>query len=359
MEKTIGVLGASGFVGRNLVNELIEHTKYTIIVASRTQQKLQELYHQVDRITDIVAVEAGDKKSLRRLYAELDMIINCSGPTPLLNTIPAELAVEESIPYVESGVSLLNEHEKSVREIDQHAKERNILLVTGAGVFPGISRVLLQLAATSLDRVDTIKISVLFNNRLSIGSAVDMLVESQKRATVFEHGKWINLRVGSSRETISFPPPFNTQHAYASPPVDTQLHFPKNIQNFSLRTGTCSLLSDAILLTHSINTDSYQLTKIMGRFLKYTSAINQYFAPRGCVMRMDASGEKNEDTKTMNVSLYHPDTFIATASVIAQGVDSLLKNKFKEPGVFTFGEVINPIELLHKLRLKNFYVEGI
>jgi uncharacterized protein YbjT (DUF2867 family) len=56
MEKTIGVLGASGFVGKNLVNELIENTKNNIIVASRTQKKLQEMYHQVDRITDIFCV---------------------------------------------------------------------------------------------------------------------------------------------------------------------------------------------------------------------------------------------------------------------------------------------------------------
>ena len=358
MEKTIGVLGASGLVGKNLIKELIENTKNNIIVASRKQKKLQEMYNQLDRIKDIFAVDAKNKKSLKKFYSEIDMIINCSGPAPLLKTIPAEMAVEESIPYVESGVSLLNECEKSIREIDQNAKEKNILMVTGAGVFPGLSRVLLQFAATTFDSVDNIKISVLFNNPLSIGSAVDMLLESQKRVAVFENGKWISPRLGSLRETICFHSPFNTQHVYASPPVDTQLHFPKNIQNFSLKTGTCSILSDAILLTHSINTDSYTLTKIMGRYLKYASEINQYIAPCGCAMRMDASGKKKECTKNMNVSLYHPDTFTATASVIAQGVDFLLKNKVKETGVFTFGEVMNPIELLNQLRLKKFFVEG-
>jgi len=76
-------------------------------------------------------------------------------------------------------------------------------------------------------------------------------------------------------------------------------------------------------------------------------------------MRMDALGKKKDCTTTTNVSLYHPDTFTATASVIAQGVDFLLKNKVKETGVFTFGEVMNPIELLHQLRLKKFLIEGI
>ena len=127
MEKTIGVLGASGLVGKNLVNELIENTKNNIIVASRKQKKLQEMYNQFDRITDIFAVDARDKKSLKKFYSEIDMIINCSGPTSIIKTIPAEMAIEESIPYVESGVSLLNECEKSIREIDQNAKEQNIL----------------------------------------------------------------------------------------------------------------------------------------------------------------------------------------------------------------------------------------
>jgi hypothetical protein len=348
MEKTIGVLGASGLVGKNLIKELIAHTKNNIIVASRKEKHLQEMYNQYDRIKAIFAVDARNKKSLKKFYSEIDMIINCSGPTSIIKTIP----------YVESGVSLLNECEKSIRELDQNAKEKNILMVTGAGVFPGLSRVLLQLAATTFDRVDTIKISVLFNDRLSIGSAVDMLVESQKRVAVLKNGEWINPRLGSLRETICFHPPFHTQHVYASPPVDTQLHFPKNIQNFSLKTGTCSIVSDAILLTHSINVDSYTLTKIMSRYLKYASEINQYIAPCGCAMRMDASGKKKESTETMSVSLYHPDTFTATASVIAQGVDFLLKNKVKETGVFTFGEVMNPVELLHQLRLKKFFVEG-
>jgi hypothetical protein len=359
MEKTIGVLGASGFVGRNLVNELIENTKNNIRVASRKQKKLQEMYHQFERITDIFSVDAQDKKSLRTFYEELDMIINCTGPTPLSTIIPAETAVEESIPYIESGVSLLNECKKNLRDIDKNAKERNTLMVTGAGIFPGLSRVLLQLAATSFETVDTSKISVLFNDRLSVGSAVDMLIESQKHVAVLEDGAWINLRLGQQKETMRFHPPFQTQQVYASPPMDTQLHFPKNIQNFSLKTGTCSKVTDAILLTHSLNDHSYTLTKIMGRALKYTSEINQYFAPRGCVMRLDATGKKKECTKDMTVSLYHPNTFIATASVIAQGIDFLLKNEFKETGVFTFGEVMNPMELLHRLRLKNFFIEGI
>jgi Saccharopine dehydrogenase NADP binding domain len=357
MEKTIGVLGASGSVGKNLIKELIENTKNTIIVASRKQKKLQEMYHQFDRIADIFAVDSGDKKSLRRLYAEVDMIINCSGPSPRMKTIPAEMAVEESIPYVEPSVSLLNECEKNIREIDKNAKEHNILIVTGAGVFPGLSRVFLQLAATTFDIVDDIKISVLFNDRLSMGSAVDMLLESQKRVAVFENGKWISLRLGSWREAICFHPPFHTHHVYASPPVDTQYHFPKNIQNFSLKTGTCSILSDVILLTHSINAASYTMTKIMGKYLKYASVINSYFRPGGCVIRMDASRKTKEHTKNMSINLYHPDTFIATASVIVQGVDFLLKNKAKETGVFTFGEVMNPDELLHRLRLKNFLLD--
>jgi hypothetical protein len=354
MEKTIGVLGASGFVGKNLVKELLGITKNNIIVAGRNEKKLQEMYHHVDRITGTFAVDARDEKSLKRLYAEIDMIINCTGPAPPMNTIPARLAIEESIPYIESGVSLLKESEKDIREMDEKAKEQHILMVTGSGFFPGLSRVLLQLAATTFVEADDIKISVLFNDPLSRGSAVDMLVESQNRVAVFENGTWTSQRLGSSGETVCFPPPFNMQRVYASPPVDTRLHFPTNIQNFTLKTGTGSILSDMILLTHSINTDSYQLTTIMGRFLKYASEINQCIAPRGCAMRLDAYGKTKQRAEHMNVNVYHPDTFIATASVITLGVDFVLKNKCKQPGVFTFGEVINPVELLDQLRLKNF-----
>lgn len=359
MEKTIGVLGASGLVGKNLIRELLENTNNKVVVAGRNQQKLQEMYRHDERITDIVTVDARSEQKVKRFYAAIDMMINCTGPIPSKKNIPAALAVEHSLPYIESSISLLNESEENLRIIDQDAKKQNVLLATGAGFFPGLSRVLLQLAATTFVSVDHLKISVIFNNPLSAGSAVDMLVESQKPATVFNKGTWISLKAGSQRETICFPAPFHTRQVYASPPLDTHLHFPSNIENFTLNMGTNGILTDGILLMHSLNTKSYRLTTCIGKYLQYTSEINSYIGPCGCAMRMDASGRTKKGTETMHILLYHPETYSATASVIAQGVDYLVHNTIKKSGIFTFGEVMNPSEILRHLPLKKFTIEGV
>ena len=103
------------------------------------------------------------------------------------------------------------------------------------------------------------------------------------------------------------------------------------------------------------------MTKILARYLRYISKINQHIAPCGFAIRMDATGKKKneESPENIRVCLYHPDTFNATASVIAHGVNLLLKNKLKKTGLFTFGEIIDPLLLLNQLRSKNFLVEGI
>ena len=359
MEKTIGVLGATGLVGNSLVNKVLETSGNNLIIAGRTEKTLQELQHRSGRIIDFFILDATNEEDLRRFYAKVDLVVNCLGPSHSQRTAPAKIAIEASIPYLESGVSLLNCSEKDVTEIDANAQKHYTMLVTGVGFFPGLSRVLLQYAATTFYDVDHLKISVIFNNPLSAGSAVDMLLESRQQVAVVEKQQWIHQRFGSQGETICFSAPFLRQRVYASPPVDTLLHFPKNIRNFTLKTGTGSIISDALLLLHSLNTRSFRLTEVMSIPLRYASTINRYLLPYGCAMRMDVSGEKKTRSENALVTLYHADTFVATASVIALGVDFLLKHNVNKAGVFTFGEVVNPPELLDRLRSKDFIIEGI
>ncbi len=361
MAKTIGILGASGAVGKKLTKELLGNTKNNVVIAGRKEKKLREIYNKFDKIIDICSVDAGSKKSLKKFYSKIDMVVNCSGPTHTFKTLPAEAAIEETIPYVESGMSILNECDKNIQEINQNAKGKGILMVTGAGVFPGLSRVLLELASRRFVKVDNVKVSVIFNDPLSMGSAVDMLLESRKPVEVFENGQWIIQKLGSMRDVVCFAPPFNNQHVFASPPADTQLHFPTNIQNFTLKLGTPGFLSDIVVLVHSINTANYRLTELLARYLKYASQINQYLAPRGLAIRMDAAGKKSNNavSEKMVVNLQHPDTFVATATAIACGVNFLLENNLKKTGLFTFGEIIDPIWLLKKLQSKQFLVTGI
>lgn len=361
MVKTIGILGASGAVGKKLTKELLGNTKNNVVIAGRKEKKLREIYNKFDKIIDICSIDAGSEKSLKKFYSKIDMVVNCSGPAHTFKTLPAEAAIEETIPYVESGMSILNECDKNIQEIDQNTKEKGILMITGAGAFPGISRVLLELASRRFVTVDNVKVSVIFNDPLSMGSAVDMLLESRKPIEVFENGQWIIQKLGAMKEAICFVPPFNIQHVYASPPTDTQLHFPTNIQNFILKLGTPSFLSDIMVLVHSINTDNYRLTEVMARCFKYVSWINQYLVPCGLAIRMDAAGKKSNNalSEKIVVNLYHPDTFAATSTVIGCGVNFLLENTLKRAGLFTFGEIVDPIWLLKKLQSKHFLVTEI
>ncbi len=361
MEKTIGILGASGYVGTRLTKEILENTKNSVIVAGRKENKLQDIYNKFDRITDTCTVDARNKKNLKKFYSKIDMVVNCIGPAHIFKMLPAKIAIEEIIPYVESGTSLLNECDKNIGEIDQNAKEKGILIVTGMGVFPGLSRVLMELAAHTFVRVDHAQVSIIFNDPLSMGSAVDMLLESRKTVEVFENSQWVIKKLGSMRESVCFAQPFNNKYVYASPPTDTQIHFPKNIQNFALKLGTPSILSDILILLHSINTSNYRLTELLARYLKYTSQINQYLTSSGIAIRMDAVGKKlnKKVSEKIVVNLYHPDTFAATATTIACGIDFLLENNLKKTGLFAFGEIIDPRWLLKKLQSKHFLVTGI
>ena len=110
MEKTIGVLGASGAVGKKLTKELLVNTKNNVIVAGRKEKTLQEIYNKFDKTVDICVVDARSKKNLKKFYSKIDIVVNCSGPAHIFKMLPAKIAIEETIPYIESGISLLNEY---------------------------------------------------------------------------------------------------------------------------------------------------------------------------------------------------------------------------------------------------------
>jgi hypothetical protein len=353
----VTVIGATGQVGTNLVRELLKDPTLTIVATGRNTQRLRALYRQTEKALDSVNLDTRDEQGLKRLYEKTDVVINCTGPSSPLT--PARTAIEASLPYMESGTSLLTEPQEQIRLLDERAQAQGTILLTGAGVLPGLSRVLLQAAADTMTTVDKITIAAIFNDPLSRGSALDMLLQSQERAAVLKDREWISLRQGSQGKTICFPPPFHTWRVYAAPPLDTRIHFPGNITNFSLHIGTSDPLSSAITLLHSISTGHYTLTRCMARELQYQSRINRYFIPHGCALRMDASGSKDDNRQEHCISLYHPDTFLATAKIIAHGADLVLKDKIHGSGLYAFGEVVDPQEMLVHLRKEHFFVEAI
>lgn len=349
------MLGASGFLGKNLIRELLSTYEGTIVAAGRNTARLEELYGR-DQDIEIVHADVRCTHDLRHLYKQIDLVINCVGSST--GTLPALTAIEQSLSYVDSGTLIGTLHPEAFKKLDQEARQHETRLIAGTGVLPGLERVLVEVAAQRLTFVDKLTIAAIFNDWLSPGSATDMLLETQRKASILREGTWIDIRQGSHRTRVCFPSPFKNRRVYAAPHLSTHVRFPANIKNYTLSIGTMGILSDALILIHSINSNHPRLTDYMSRGLQAASRINHPLIPTGFAMRMDAFRSYQGQHESHSISLYHPDTFQATAILIAYAIQHGFQNEAQDVGIFAFGEAVDPQPLLDYLLQKKFYVEG-
>lgn len=173
-DRTIGVLGGSGTVGRVTAARLAEYVLGTVRVGGRDLHRARAVADAlpVGR-AEAVRVDLGDPASLQRFCAGCAIVVNCAGPSyQVLDTV-ARAALAAGADYVDAAgdtVAMRALAEDPPPELTERSA------VFSAGLMPGLSGLLPRLlaeAAGPLARLD-----VYVGGAAAIGalSAVDALL---------------------------------------------------------------------------------------------------------------------------------------------------------------------------------------
>ena len=110
MMKNIGIIGATGQIGRILLEISMDLQNIKIIAGSRNIEKIKSKYSNSDKL-EIVKVNVYNEKQLHSFVSKCDLVVNCSSPASELSVIIAKICIEKKVDFIDlSGDMDLREY---------------------------------------------------------------------------------------------------------------------------------------------------------------------------------------------------------------------------------------------------------
>ncbi|MCX8065747.1 MAG: saccharopine dehydrogenase NADP-binding domain-containing protein [Candidatus Hydrogenedentes bacterium] len=218
-ETQILVLGAYGLAGRAIVRRLLEKTTYSVIAGGRNEAKLRLL--KGERVTTCL-LDVDDTSAVTSACEKASFVINAVGPFAKNGFNVAKTVLETGKPYLDCANE--QRHYQNLIKLDELAQKRNLPLVTGAGVFPGLSTLLV---AHMLERYpDTIEVDcccVQFRHAYmdsGLASVMGAILEAVEQPVSVKQGMLVPTRLGKSVRIFDLPPPFGQRLLLEVPLID-------------------------------------------------------------------------------------------------------------------------------------------
>lgn len=170
----IGVLGATGSVGKAAVKTLMEDTDYKLLLGSRDKRRLESIYDLADTSKEYVQVDINNKLQLQEFCSRCNIVLNCSGPNELILDKVALACIDSGVHYVDvSGGEKLYELLKNKEDI---IRSKKLLFIIACGVYPGLTEIYpMYIVKKYFDHVSSLKTYFTTQGKLTFGSAYDYI----------------------------------------------------------------------------------------------------------------------------------------------------------------------------------------
>lgn len=176
MRKVIGILGASGAVGKGSVRTLLKHSEITLILGGRNTEKLKRIYGYEDRVY-FKEVDIYKDELLKDFVKKCDLVINCTGPATEVQDMVGKVCIDEEVLYID--VSGDKDMYKKLKEY-QSIKKQGVCVVS-AGTYPGLTELYADyISKNHYDSVVELKEYFNGNSELSFTGAYDIIASLEK-----------------------------------------------------------------------------------------------------------------------------------------------------------------------------------
>jgi saccharopine dehydrogenase-like NADP-dependent oxidoreductase len=156
--KRVLILGGGGAMARAAIASAAACSAVgTIVVADRIKaaaERAVAAIAQEDAVTTPIELDLFDHDALGRAIAECDAVLNCAGPFYKTGVHVLEAAIAAKRPYLDICDDW--EPTKDMLRLDGAARAAGITAVIGMGASPGVTNLLARVAASELDRCDSL-----------------------------------------------------------------------------------------------------------------------------------------------------------------------------------------------------------
>ncbi len=199
------ILGGYGRVGRVAAKQLLEHLDdVEVAIAGRSLEKAEAFCSSLGRKAKPLQVDAGNADQLSAAVRGYDIALNS---TSVRYNVPvAEVAINERISLIDLGFI----PEDTLRQLKMHekAKEKQMAIIPGCGVTPGLTNMLARCAANFLDSVESIHIrwaSITPADYANLQETSILPAGQFSTVTVYEKGRFVEKEPFSDGELVRFP----------------------------------------------------------------------------------------------------------------------------------------------------------
>ncbi|MDQ4145982.1 MAG: saccharopine dehydrogenase NADP-binding domain-containing protein [Actinomycetota bacterium] len=334
-------MGATGAVGRHTAAELLRQPEVDeLTLSGRDERAVSRLASAFGRASGRVGSHVVDL-SVGRVadLPEADVIVSCAGPAYETEEQAVRGALRAGVPYV----SVCDEHAalKKVRTLQEEARASGATIVSGCGVSPGITNMLIAHASRELDETQAIDIALARSSAESTGeaSARHLLYELGHEAAEIQDHRPRAERSGTAPKLVYFPEPVGWVETFRSghPEVITMPERHGSLESLQFRVGLIERITmdaaRAFAATPLIRREGARRA-----FVKITRPVRPLIdrlppsGPPWTAIRIDVRGSKNGSPET--ISLGAVDRLVNLASVpLTLAAMRLALGEAKGPGV--------------------------
>ena len=163
MNKRVVVVGATGHFGGRICRRLLDQEGIDLIVTSRSADNANKLADQLASSSRIAVTGAGLDQTSSTISADLadlrpDIVIHTAGPYQGRDFAVATACIECGSHYVDLADS--REFVSRFEDLNETARQRDLLLVSGASTLPGLSTAVVDHLRNRFRQIDAIRISI-------------------------------------------------------------------------------------------------------------------------------------------------------------------------------------------------------
>ncbi|MCR8979411.1 saccharopine dehydrogenase family protein [Brevibacillus laterosporus] len=355
-KKTIGILGASGIVGREAVQTILAFTNHHVVLGGRNPDNLCESFKEMEARIECLQVDVYNVEQLHRFCSPCDIVINCAGPSKQIVDTVASACIEHAVHYVDvSG----DEHlYRQLLKRQHEIKEKGLLFLISAGVYPGLSEIFpAYIAENELEEIDFLELFFAGQGDFSLNAAYDIVCSIEEDTglgmTYCKQGEAKKID-GSFHRNYELPLPAGKRDTY---PVLTQefsqMAKQKKISSayFYNSYQNNSVLNQFVMIKALQQYKTEEEKKASAKLLVEQFSAKKQGVEDFTMFHLIATGNRNGKKMRLVSTLLYRGDWNRLSGIIAGTVARLIaEDRSKESGCFFVSEGVSATRLIGALR---------
>lgn len=197
------VLGA-GLVGAPMAFDLAKDSDFEVTVADRSDESLAKFANQAEILT--IQKDLSDIEVVKEIVADQDIV---------LSAVPGFMGFQTLKAIIDAGKNVIDIafFPEDLFELDELAKQKNVIAISDMGVAPGMSNVLIGYADHLLEKTTKAviyvgglpKVRVWPYEYKAVFSPIDVIEEYTRPARYLENGRLVTKPALTDPELLNFP----------------------------------------------------------------------------------------------------------------------------------------------------------